>query len=357
MTTRRALVGAALIAGLVLTGCGGTPEAPTPPGKSSMAGGTPTPAPTPTPRPVTLAFGGDVHFEGAIADRLATDPDTALGPVRSVLKRADLAVVNLETAITTRGDPAPKAYTFRAPPSAFRALRSAGVDVVTMANNHGMDYGDVGLRDSLAAAKKRDFPVVGVGRNADEAYAPHLVTINDQRIAVIGATQVLDDNLISAWTAGPGKPGLASAKEVPRLIRAVRETRPEVDTLVVFLHWGLELQSCPLPRQQMLARKLVDAGADVIVGGHAHVVGPGGYLDGAYVHYGLGNFVFYSGSGRTAESGVLELTVNSGKILRSAWKPAVLSGGVPHTLDGAAAAEARSAWNSMRDCTNLRARP
>src|SRR4029453_2443359 len=120
----------------------------------------------PTGEPVTLAFGGDVHLAGAIRARLPAHPATPFGPIANVLRRADLAVVNLETAITERGTPAAKDFTFRAPPTALTALKAAGVDVVTMANNHGEDFGLVGLRDSLAAAKAAKFPVVGVGRDA-----------------------------------------------------------------------------------------------------------------------------------------------------------------------------------------------
>ena len=94
--------------------------------------------------------------------------------------------------------------------------------------------------------------------------------IKGQRIAVIGATQVLDDNLITAWTATDTQAGLASAKEVPRLVAAVQAARATNDTVVVFLHWGVEKQTCPSASQQELARTLVDAGADIVVGGHAH---------------------------------------------------------------------------------------
>lgn len=356
MATWRAVTAFLLAGALTVAGCSFGASDTTEPAATATAT-TPSPTPTPTPQPVTIAFGGDVHFEGAIANRLAAEPETAMGPVASVLKDADLAMVNLETAVTERGDPAPKGYTFRAPPSAFRALEGAGVDVASMANNHGMDFGVQGLRDSLKAAERHDLPVVGIGENANEAYAPYLTTINNQRIAVIGATQVLDDHLIPAWTAGEDKPGLASAKTVPRLVQAVKDVRSEADTVVVFVHWGRELQSCPLPRQRSLARELVDAGADAIVGGHAHVLLAGGYLDGRYVHYGLGNFVFYSGSGKTAQSGVLTLTVLNGEIRRSKWTPAVLSGGIPRVLDGGRAKSARAQWASLRSCTDLTAEP
>ena len=311
----------------------------------------------PTGEPVTLAFGGDVHFEGAIESRLSANPATTLGPIVGVLRRADLAVVNLETAITERGTPAPKDFTFRAPPPALAALKEAGVDVASMANNHGLDFGVVGLRDSLAAAKAAKFPVVGVGRNADEAYRAHLVTVKGQRIAVIGATQVLDSNLAAAWTAGDGKPGMASAYEESRLLAAVRAARQSADTVVVDLHWGRELVNCPIDRQRALAPKLVAAGADVVVGSHAHILLGGGYLRGAYVHYGLGNFVFYSRGGLTAQSGVLLLTTQGRAITASRWVPAVISGGIPIPLQGANATRAVSSWQSLRRCTGLSAKP
>jgi poly-gamma-glutamate synthesis protein (capsule biosynthesis protein) len=311
----------------------------------------------PTGEPVTLAFGGDVHFEGAIESRLSANPATTLGPIAGVLRRADLAVVNLETAITERGTPAPKDFTFRAPPPALAALKEAGVDVASMANNHGLDFGLVGLRDSLAAAKAAKFPVVGVGRNADEAYRAHLVTVQGQRIAVIGATQVLDSNLAAAWTAGDGKPGMASAYEEARLLAAVRAARQSADTVVVDLHWGRELVNCPIDRQRALAPKLVAAGADVVVGSHAHILLGGGYLRGAYVHYGLGNFVFYSRGGLTAQSGVLLLTTQGRAITASRWVPAVISGGIPIPLQGADATRAISSWQSLRRCTGLSAKP
>ena len=261
-------------------------------------------------RPVELAFGGDVHFEGAIGAELRSTPDLLLASISPVLRGADLAVVNLETAITTRGAPTAKAFVFRAPPSALSALSAGGVDVASMANNHGLDYGATGLRDSLAAARRYRFPVVGIGLNAAQAYRPFRRTINGQRIALIGATQVLDDELISAWTAGPNKPGLASAKDVPRLVQAVRQTRATSDTVIVFLHWGTELQECPSPDQRTLAKQLVAAGADVIVGGHAHRVQGAGRMGKALVGYGLGNFVWYGTSELSTQTGVLLVTVD-----------------------------------------------
>jgi poly-gamma-glutamate synthesis protein (capsule biosynthesis protein) len=271
-----------------------------------------------------------------------------------VLAKADLAIVNLETAVTRRGTPAPKTYVFRAPPTAFAALRGAGVDVATMANNHGLDYGEVGLRDSLAASRSHAFPVIGIGLDAGRAYAPYRATVKGQRIAIFGATQVLDDNLIEAWTAGPHKPGLASAKTVPRLLQAVHGARATADTVVVFLHWGVELQQCPTRDQRTLAKLLVNAGADVVIGSHAHVLLGAGRLGKAFVSYGLGNFAFYATREVAVQSGVLFVTVTGRRVNGYRFAPARISGGVPHPLNGTARRDALASWRALRGCTGLK---
>ncbi|WP_157248768.1 CapA family protein [Nonomuraea typhae] len=308
---------------------------------------------TPVRRPYTISFGGDVHFEGILRTRLNANPRTAFGPIATVLSRADLAMVNLETAITTGGTKAPgKEYTFRAPESAFAALKAAGVDVVTMANNHGMDYMQTGLADSLAAIKRARYPVVGIGRNEDAAYKPWRKTINGNRVAIIGATQVMDAEFIQAWTATDAQGGLASAKNEPRLIQEVRKARKNSDTVIVYLHWGTELMTCPNPAQRALAPRLVQAGADVVVGGHAHVLLGSGYLGKSYVNYGLGNFLWYGNSA----TGVLTLTINGRKVTKDEWTPAAIQGGTPIPLTGTARTQAITSWKALRSCTGLSAR-
>jgi poly-gamma-glutamate capsule biosynthesis protein CapA/YwtB (metallophosphatase superfamily) len=308
----------------------------------------------PAKGPVVLAFGGDVHFEEPIASELRTSPKLVLASISRVLKPADLAVVNLETAITDRGAASSKAFVFRAPGTAFAALRAGGVDVASMANNHGLDFGIDGLRDSLAAARRYRFPVIGIGLNDAQAYRPYRATIDGQRIAVIGATQVLDDHLIASWTSGPGKPGLASAKDVPRLLRSVREARAWADTVVVFLHWGIELEQCPSEAQRTLAKQLVAAGADVIVGGHAHRVQGAGRMGGALVGYGLGNFVWYGTTELSTQTGVLLVTVDGRRVLRYRWEPARIVDGTPRPLAGAERRAGIASWRSLRACTGLR---
>ena len=151
------------------------------------------------------------------------------------LAAADLSVVNLETAVTTRGTPQAKEFTFRAPPAAFQALKGAGVDVVTMANNHALDYGPAGLSDTLAAAQQAGMPVVGLGADDQQAFAAFVTEVKGSRIAVLGATAVLDDRLVSSWSAAPGHPGVATALDGKNaaLVAAVKSARSQADTVVV----------------------------------------------------------------------------------------------------------------------------
>jgi capsule synthesis protein PGA_cap len=303
---------------------------------------------------ITLAFAGDVHFTGRTA-RLLSSPASAFGPVAAVLRTADFAAVNLETAVTSRGAPQPKTYHFRATPAAFTALRDAGVDLVTMANNHVLDYGLVGLADTLAAARAARFPYVGIGMNAAAAWAPYVTTIKGMRIAVVGVSQVAE--LASSWVATPSRPGEANAIDLGRTLAAVQAARRLAPIVIVFMHWGTEGEACPDPSQLSLARKLAAAGAAIIVGSHAHMLQGSGWLGHTFVAYGLGNFVWWEHSYSTA-TGVLELTIHPHAPLTARFIPAVVSGtGQPIVDRGATARRAAAHYASLRACAGLAQRP
>jgi len=303
---------------------------------------------------ITLAFAGDVHFTGRTAG-LLNDPATAFGPIAAVLKAADFTAVNLETAVTSGGTPQPKTYHFRTGPTAFTALRDGGVALVTMANNHVLDYGQAGLADTLAAVKAAGFPYVGIGADADAAWAPYVTTIKGTRIAVIGVSQVAE--LASSWVATPGRPGEANAIDLSRTLAAVRAARRLAPVVIVFMHWGTEGEACPDPNQLSLARKLAAAGASIIVGAHAHMLQGSGWLGHTFVAYGMGNFLWWENSYSTA-TGVLELTLHPNAPLTARFIPAVVSGtGQPVVLDGAAARQAIAHYDNLRACTGLASQP
>jgi poly-gamma-glutamate capsule biosynthesis protein CapA/YwtB (metallophosphatase superfamily) len=292
------------------------------------------------------------------AERLARDPATVFGDATSALAAADLTMVNLETAITTGGDPAPKDFHFRAPPSAFTALRDAGVDVATMANNHAADYGATGLADTLAAIRSSGFPVVGIGADADRAYAAWKTTVHGMKIAVLAASQVRDETLAN-YSAGPRTPGIASADNT-RLVAEVRAARAAGYLVVVYLHWGTEYTDCPNGDQQSLAGTLARAGAAAIIGTHVHELqGAGWRRDGAYVAYGLGNYLWWRSFGNAQDdNGVLTLTLRAGRVVTAHFAPAHLDArGVPLPVTGRAAARIEAEWARARQCAGLAAGP
>ena len=303
---------------------------------------------------ITLAFAGDVHFAGRTA-ALLKDPARAFGSISSVLRSADLTMLNLETAITRRGVPQPKTYHFRTTPAAFTALRDAGVDLVTMANNHVLDFGQTGLADTLAAAKAARFPVVGIGVNAAAAWAPYVTTIRGTPIAIIGVSQVAE--LASSWVATGSRPGEANAVSLRRTLSAVRAARKLARIVIVFMHWGTEGESCPDANQLSLAPRLAAAGASIIIGAHAHMLQGSGWLGRTFVAYGMANFLWWENSYSTA-TGVLKLTIQPHRPLAARFIPAVVSAtGQPVVLTGAAAKRAAESYARLRSCTGLSARP
>ena len=309
---------------------------------------------------VTLGFAGDVHFAGTVGANLTKDPSTALGTtIPQLFTGAQLRMVNLETAVTdgTCPEPQSKPYIFDAPASAITALKSATVSVATEANDHGMDCGPQGLSQNLTIASQGSYPILGIGNTAAQAFAPYRVTINGQRVAIITATQIIADNLVSTWTASSTQPGVASAIDPTQLVREVQQVRRSADTVIVYVHWGTETQACPNPQQEPLAEQLIKAGADVVIGSGAHVLLGAGYLGGAYVDYGLGNLAFYDDTAPETDSGTLIVTARGRHITGAVWRPATVLDGVPQPLTGTPATAAVTSWNAARSCTNLSATP
>ncbi|WP_110180970.1 CapA family protein [Nocardioides solisilvae] len=310
---------------------------------------------------LTLAFAGDVHFEEELA-ALLDDPDATLGPMSEVLAAADLAMVNLESAIATGGRPTRKElevpearYWFRSPPSALDLLSRSGVDVVTVANNHGVDFGGTGLRQTLEAADDSPVAVVGVGSDADAAFAPYRTTVGDLGVAVLAADASVAESNDRIWRAGPEHAGIASARqEYPeRLLDAVEAAAATDDVVVVYLHWGRPRRGCPTAKQQRLATQLADAGADVVVGTHGHVLPGAGMLDDTYVSYGLADFLWYHG--RRPSTGVLTVTLEDGEVVADALPPAriPLPGGQPTPTRGQRRGTALADWEALRGCSGL----
>lgn len=311
---------------------------------------------------VRLAFAGDVHFEGEFSD-VPSDPDSTLGPMSAILSEADLAMVNLESAITTRGDPASKElenpsdrYWFRTGADALDVLQRSGVDVVSVANNHGADFGLTGIRDTIRAAEGSDVAVVGIGRNDRQAFTPHRVKVRGTDIAIHAADASPLESADAFWSATPGSgPGIAAARGTgtSTLLAAVRESAQVDDLVVVYLHWGEEGNASSTAAQESTAAMLEAAGADIVVGTHAHTSLGAGLRGSTYVSYGLGNFYWYHG--RQPATGILRLSTQGDQVVGDEWVPARIPdvGGSPRPLNGAAATAAVRDWSDLRANTDL----
>lgn len=325
-----------------------------------------TTAPPSDPGTLTMAFAGDVHFEDYLAP-LARDPH-GLDELQSSLGAADLAMVNLETAITERGTKIGKEFHFRAPASALETIKGAGIDAVSMANNHGVDYGRVGLTDTLAAKRTSPVPIVGIGKDEDEAFKPAILSAKGLKVAVFGASEVFEMTL-ARYSAGPGKGGIASASPVTRIRDAVSKAAARYDVVVVFLHWGLDYQKCPDRLSVQTAEVLEQAGADIIVGGHSHRVNGAGWLGRSYVDYGFGNFVWWRSHEPDSRSGVLTLSIDvkaakgTKRTQRSAvreavWTPMLIGAdGIPRPPGAADSARLLGLWKQAGACAGLATKP
>jgi poly-gamma-glutamate synthesis protein (capsule biosynthesis protein) len=353
----------AVVAALALAACTSAPDGDSSVGPAEPGVGADDAVATPGPGEITLAFAGDVHFEAHL--RRLLPRQGALGPIARTLRDADVTMLNLESPITDRGMRDPKEleapgnrYHFRTSPRALDVLADAGVDVVSVANNHAGDYGDVGLADTLAAGRDSDVAMVGAGRDVGEAFNPHRVSVDEVDVAFLAADAVFREGTSDVWAAGPDNAGLAAAREAApaALLDAVEAAAARDDVVVVYLHWGLEHQACPSQRQRLLARNLAQAGADVVVGSHAHVLGGSGWSGDTYVSYGLGNFVWYHD--RQPDTGVLTLTVGADGVVDEAWTPALIApGGKPRPVTGRDRSAAVDAWEDGRACAGLGSAP
>jgi poly-gamma-glutamate capsule biosynthesis protein CapA/YwtB (metallophosphatase superfamily) len=261
-------------------------------------------------RPLVLAAVGDVNLGDAVGTAIARHG--ARYPwlsVARVLRSADLAVANLECAVSTRGAPWPgKQYTFRGKPSSLRAAgRFAGVDAVSLANNHSLDYGRAAFRDTLANARRFGIAPFGGGRDIVAARRAAVLRRGNLRVAFVGFSDVRP----LGFDAGPGLSGAAPA--FPEHIRAgVRAARRRADVVVAYFHWGIERSTVPSSRQHALAQTALDAGAKVVLGAHPHVLQPIVRRGKRrLVAWSLGNFVFAAFSPGTERTGILRVSLGA----------------------------------------------
>jgi poly-gamma-glutamate capsule biosynthesis protein CapA/YwtB (metallophosphatase superfamily) len=214
--------------------------------------------------------------------------------VADFLRAADITVGNLESALGDRGEPVAKSYPFRAPPAAAQSLALAGFDVLSLANNHALDYGPEALAQGIELLQEQGIIVVGAGANEATARQAQIVEVSGIRLAFLGYVHVPVEWRgfdTQSWTATATEPGLAWGH--PEWIQAdVTAARQEADLVIVILHSGYEYVLQPSPPQVAAAKAAVDAGAALVIGHHAHILQAIEFYNGGVIAYGLGNFAF-----------------------------------------------------------------
>jgi poly-gamma-glutamate synthesis protein (capsule biosynthesis protein) len=286
---------------------------------------------TASPDSVSFGFAGDILFDDnyAVGNTFKNHGYSAEGVIgQSLLEKmrgVDVMMVNNEFPYSNGGEPIEgKAFTFRAKPESVATLNTMGVDIVGLANNHAYDYGQQAFLDTLTTLDNACITRVGGGRNIEEASHPvYYVTENGFKVAIICATQI--ERLSNPDTKGAteSSPGVFRCLDDTLLLERVREAKAKDAYVIVFAHWGTESTNETDYLQNDQSREITEAGADVIIGAHPHVLQRIDYVNGKPVVFSLGNYIFNS---KTMDTCMVILTLHTDGTVNLQMIPAIQSG-------------------------------
>lgn len=255
-----------------------------------------------------LLFAGDVLIAEALEKRYDTEGITAVvsEEVLAAMQSADIMMVNNEFQFSTRGEPMEdKQFTFQTDPKYVQVLLDLGVDIVSLANNHSLDFGQDALLDTMATLDEAGILHAGAGATKERAEELQVIEVNGKKFGFLAATRVIP---VSQWNIEYGQPGLFATYDETRLLERIEESSEECDFLTVYVHWGIERVQYPKAYQRKLAECYFEAGADLIIGAHPHVLQGMELFDGKPVFYSLGNYIFNS---RYTKTALVEVTVTA----------------------------------------------
>ena len=255
---------------------------------------------------VTLLFAGDLFLTDILQEKYDRNGISAAAApeLLDVTRGADIFMLNQEFPFGTTGEAVEdKEYTFRVDPKYVSVLPELGADIVTLANNHMLDFGREPLRETLSALDGAGILHVGAGLNLAEASALKTIEAGGRIIGFLGATRVIPEH---SWTASRSNSGLFTTYDPTKLLEEIQAAKETCDYVVVYVHWGVERNTEPEDYQKTLARQYIDAGADAVIGAHPHVLQGIEYYHGKPIFYSLGNFIF---ANRAYETMMAELTL------------------------------------------------
>lgn len=285
-----------------------------------------------------LLFAGDILFDDGYAMMGAMRKRGDIracfsGETLQEMEAADIFMLNNEFTYTDRGEPIPgKQFTFRAKPENAALLRELGVDIVSLANNHAYDYGEISLLDSLETLEGIDMPYVGAGRNLEEASRTVYFHAGNQKIAYISGTQIERQDNPDTRGATESAPGVFRCFTQTKILERIAEAKENSDFVVVYIHWGTEKTDELDWAQPGMAKSLADAGADLIIGDHPHVLQPLANVNDTPVIYSVGNYWFNSS---TLDTCLVKVTLKDGAMQSFRFLPARQSDCYTELLSGA----------------------
>jgi poly-gamma-glutamate synthesis protein (capsule biosynthesis protein) len=250
---------------------------------------------------VELVAVGDIMLSRTVEERMEVfGSGYPFQVVAGVLRGADLAIGNLESPFSLEGDPIGKRFTFRAHPQYGEAVVSAGFDVLSLANNHLLDFGEQSLVETIKALRSRGMDYVGAGLSYEEAHRPLVREVKGQRIAFLAYAA-------SRWKGSPEVPteGLIAFADPAIIRQEVARAKEEADLVVVIMHLGTEYQQYPDEEQLAVSRAAIEAGACLVIGHHPHVVQGTTVYGPGFVAYSLGNFIFDMDVGEGVREGAI----------------------------------------------------
>lgn len=265
---------------------------------------------------VTLVFGGDILMDSFFADYINNfGVDYSWTDITDIMNSADISVVNLETCVSEQGVTKKReGYGFRSKPYTLEGLVNAGIDLVSTANNHILDYGTDAFYDTINYLDEYKIKYSGIGSNIEEAESMTVIEKNGIKVGFINYTSIIPWN---DWRADEEKPGIAPLqdKDIERALQNIKICDNKCDILVAILHWGVEYESKPQENQVKLAHQIIDAGCDIIIGHHPHVLQGIEFYNDKPIFYSIGNFIFLKMNDDAGKTGIFELKINKDRFI------------------------------------------
>lgn len=285
----------------------------------------------PIKEPVELVFSGDILLSSYVLNNYENSGINGVlsEELLGEMQNADLTMVNEEFPFSTRGTQAQdKQFTFRVDPSYIKIFQEMGIDVVTVANNHALDYGTEALSDTFQTLDEAGIAYVGAGDSKERAAQPYITKLQGKTFGFLAASRVIPE---VSWNIENQQPGMLCTYDSTALCEAIRKAKENCDYVVVYVHWGIERENTPQDYQRQLGKAYIDAGADMVIGAHPHVLQGIEYYNGKPIVYSLGNYIFNQEIGSTL---LLKATVTPENETTLQLIPASATGAKTRKLEG-----------------------